>query len=52
MISTTDTLFRGLQQSIHDNIRLLPDDIAPEIKEGLNTYQRTPETQRLLHKFR
>ncbi|KAJ7348858.1 hypothetical protein DFH08DRAFT_697701, partial [Mycena albidolilacea] len=35
MISTTHTVFRGLQQSIRDNIRLLPDDIAPEIKEGL-----------------
>jgi hypothetical protein len=35
MISTTHTVFRGFQQSIRDNIRLLLDDIAPEIKQGL-----------------
>lgn len=35
MLSTTLAIFRGLQHSLKDILRKLPNDIAPEIKKGL-----------------
>jgi ketosteroid isomerase-like protein len=35
MTSTTHIVFRGLQEDIRDNLRRLPEDIAPAIKKGL-----------------